>query len=105
MKNLLIVGAGPMGRLTFAYAKDVGIANLRRLDEILADRRAKYARYRGLLSQSVNTYRAIVPEAAPCPVSESLAERILCLPLYSTPPEDSVRAIAEIILDAVKEVI
>lgn len=26
MKNLLIVGAGPMGRVAFAYAKDVGIS-------------------------------------------------------------------------------
>ena len=146
-----VVRVGTNAKMTEVNAA-IGLANLRHMDEVLADRRAKYALYRGLLSQSdklsfqrvadgcncsyfpvvfksepallnveaalrrenvfprryfqpsVNTCRAIVPEAAPCPFSESLAERILCLPLYSTLPEDTVRAIAEIILDAVKEV-
>ena len=146
-----VVRVGTNAKMTEVNAA-IGLANLRHMDEILADRRAKYALYRRLLSQadglsfqriadgcncsyfpvvfktesallrvvealrrenvfprryfwpSVNTCRAIVPEAAPCPVSESLAERILCLPLYSALPEKTVRVIAGKVLDAVKEV-
>lgn len=43
---------------------------------------------------SVNTYRAIVPDAPAMPVSEDLASRILCLPLYWKLTEQDVRRIA-----------
>jgi len=49
---------------------------------------------------SVNTYTRIVQDAA-CPLSEAIASRVLCLPLFWTLPEDSVRTIAE----SVKEVL
>lgn len=43
---------------------------------------------------SVNTYRAIVPDAPVMPVSEDVASRILCLPLYWKLTEQDVRLIA-----------
>ncbi len=121
----------------------IGLANLRYLDKVIADRRVKYNAYTGILSAcpglsfqragescncsyfpvvfdseemllrvdealkaqnvfarryfwpSVNTYRAVCPEAAPCPVSEDIANRILCLPLYYSLPLESINAIAE----------
>lgn len=50
---------------------------------------------------SVNTYRTICPNAAVCPKSEDIANRILCLPLYWTLPDDSVSAIAGHVLETV----
>lgn len=47
---------------------------------------------------SVNTYRAIVPDAPAMPVSEDIASRILCLPLYWKLAEDDIRRIAGILL-------
>ncbi len=49
---------------------------------------------------SVNTYTRIVQDSA-CPLSEAIARRILCLPIFWTLPEDTVRTIAE----SVKEMI
>lgn len=49
---------------------------------------------------SVNTYRAIVPDAERCVISESLAERIMCLPLYGKLSDDAIRTIAEIVLES-----
>ena len=121
----------------------IGLANLRYLDTIIADRRIKYNAYKDILSTcsslsfqqtdescncsyfplvfdseeallkvdaaleahnvfarryfwpSVNTYAAICPDPAPCPISEDVANRILCLPLYYSLPLASVEAIAE----------
>ena len=44
---------------------------------------------------SVNTYKTICPDALSCPVSEDVANRILCLPLYNTLSRENVKAIAE----------
>jgi len=51
---------------------------------------------RRYFSPSLNTYTAIV-KPAPMPGSESLASRILCLPLYFGLPEETVVKIAEIV--------
>lgn len=48
---------------------------------------------------SLNTYKTIV-DYVPMPNSESLADRILCLPLYYSLPENTVIQIAQIILEA-----
>lgn len=45
---------------------------------------------------SLNTYKTIV-DYVPMPESESLADRILCLPLYYSLPDDMVGKIAEIV--------
>lgn len=127
----------------------IGLANLKYLDEIIADRRRKYDLYKAILSAcpslrfqkiepscncsyfpvifeseelllkvdvalktenvfarryfypSVNTYRTILPES-PCPISEDVAKRILCLPLYWTLSESSIERIAQIVAEAVK---
>lgn len=52
---------------------------------------------------SVNIYGSIVPDAETCPHSEDISKRILCLPLYSTLPEESVRIIASTLLDALAQ--
>ena len=44
---------------------------------------------------SVNTYKTICPDAEACPISEDIANRILCLPLYYTLPMEDVMRIAE----------
>ena len=44
---------------------------------------------------SVNTYKTICPDAEACPISEDIANRILCLPLYYTLPMDAIKGIAE----------
>jgi dTDP-4-amino-4,6-dideoxygalactose transaminase len=44
---------------------------------------------------SVNKYRSICADAEECPISEDIASRILCLPLYRTLAGDEVRMIAE----------
>lgn len=124
-----IVEDGFNGKLTEVHAA-LGIANLKYYDEVLADRKRKYAYYRDGLADvpgvrmqqsrhgetnysyfpvifeteqqmlavekrmverrihprryfypSVNTYTNVV-EYQPTPVSESIAPRIMCLPLY-----------------------
>jgi dTDP-4-amino-4,6-dideoxygalactose transaminase len=49
---------------------------------------------------SVNTYTAIVPYQ-PMPVSEDIARRILCLPLYYSLPETELKKIACLTLSAI----
>ena len=51
---------------------------------------------------SVNTYKTICPDAGVCPVSEDIANRILCLPLYNSLPLEDVKAIAENVGDIVR---
>ena len=48
---------------------------------------------------SLNTYTTIVKPVS-MPNSESLADRILCLPLYYNLPEETVVKIAEILMNA-----
>lgn len=50
---------------------------------------------------SVNTLKAIVPEAPPMPVSEDIASRILCLPLYWKLEDQSIERICGIVRAAV----
>jgi len=52
---------------------------------------------------SVNTYTAIVPYQ-PMPVSEDIAKRILCLPLYYALAEADVERIAAVVLKLVGQV-
>ena len=120
----------------------IGLANLKYMDAIIADRRKKYNLYKQLLSDvpgisfqkideacncsyfpiileseallgkidsglkannifarryfwpSVNKYKTICPDVLPCLLSEDVANRILCLPLYYTLSFEEVRAIA-----------
>lgn len=51
---------------------------------------------------SVNTYKTICPNAEVCPMSEDIANRILCLPLYYSLPLEDVKAIAENVGDIVR---
>ena len=51
---------------------------------------------------SVNTYKTICPDAAQCPFSEDIANRILCLPLYYTFSQEDVKAIAENVQEIVR---
>jgi dTDP-4-amino-4,6-dideoxygalactose transaminase len=44
---------------------------------------------------SVNTYKTICPGSEACPISEDIANRILCLPLYYTLSLDAIKGIAE----------
>ena len=121
----------------------IGLANLRYMDTIIADRRVKYTAYKDALSNcrrlsfqktdescncsyfpvvfdseetllrvdaalkannivarryfwpSVNTYKSVCPDAARCPISEIVANRIMCLPLYYNLSQESINAIAE----------
>jgi dTDP-4-amino-4,6-dideoxygalactose transaminase len=50
---------------------------------------------------SLNEVKA-VKQYTPCPVSEDLSRRILCLPSYNVLPYDSVKRISELILEALK---
>ena len=50
---------------------------------------------------SLNTFSDIVPYV-PMPISEDIASRILCLPLYFTLPKEDVERIANIILKTLK---
>lgn len=50
---------------------------------------------------SVNTLKAIVPDAPPMPVSEDIASRILCLPLYWKLEDQSIERICGIVRGAV----
>lgn len=128
----------------------IGLANLRYMDAIISDRRAKYRAYKEILSAcprlsfqqidescncsyfpvvfesedmllnvdsafkasnifarryfwpSVNTYKTICPDAVQCLLSEDVASRILCLPLYYSLPLKDVLAIAEDVRELVK---
>lgn len=121
----------------------IGLANLKYMDAIIADRRKKYNLYKQLLADvpgisfqkigaacncsyfpiildnetllgkidsglkadnifarryfwpSVNTYKTICSNVAQCIVSEDIANRILCLPLYYALSMENVAAIAE----------
>jgi len=48
---------------------------------------------------SVNTFRAIVPDATAMPISEDVASRILCLPLYWKLPKNEIERICKILLN------
>jgi len=127
----------------------IGLANLKLMDAILADRRRKYGLYKEILSSSaalgfqriddscnrsyfpvifktedellkvdaglkelnvfarryfwpsVNTYKRICPDADKCMISEDVANRILCLPLYYSLPIGDVGTIAESVVKLV----
>jgi dTDP-4-amino-4,6-dideoxygalactose transaminase len=141
-----IVEEGFNGKLTEVNAA-LGIANLKYIDEILADRKVKYMHYidglkniKGVSFQKVNadecnySYFPIIFESEeamlkvekalnghnifprryfypsvntctnvvkylPCPHSEDIAARILCLPLYLTLPMGTI----ELIISTIKE--
>lgn len=143
-----IIEDGFNGKMTEVHAA-VGIANLRYLDKALADRRAKYARYKEILGQSpdlrfqkiasdcncsyfpvifqneamtlrviealnavnvfprryfypsVNTFSKLVPYV-PMPISEDIAQRVLCLPLHVRMTMDDVEMIADAVLQTIK---
>ena len=146
----MVVRIGTNAKMTEVNAA-IGLANLKYMEKVLADRHVKYALYKDILSgsdaltfqklaagcnhsyfpvvfrsesallqvdkalreanvfarryfwPSVNTYGAVVPDAGSCPSSESLAARILCLPLYGSLPADDIRVIANIVLRTVKD--
>ena len=141
-----VVRIGTNAKMTEVNAA-IGLANLRLMDEIIADRRLKYGLYRDILSSgsdfgfqqiddscncsyfpvifrtedellrvdaglktlnvfarryfwpSVNTYKRICPDSNKCTISEDIANRILCLPLYYSLPIDDIKAIAENVLE------
>ena len=146
-KNVVRIGTN--AKMTEVNAA-IGLANLKYMDAIISDRRAKYSLYKQILSgtsdiafqkidescncsyfpiilssetllekvdsalksnnifarryfwPSVNTYKTICPEAAQCPLSEDIANRILCLPLYYTLSQEDVKAIAENVREVVR---
>lgn len=146
-ENKEIVEDGFNGKMTEIHAA-LGIANLKYADDVLADRKQKYLRYREALScveglgfqnlklgepnysyfpvvfeteerllkveaalnakkiyprryfyPSVNTLDKIVHHA-PMPVSEDIASRILCLPLYWNLEDDVMSDILAITASA-----
>ena len=128
----------------------IGLANLKYMDAILADRRNKYNLYKETLSEcsslsfqavagscncsyfpvifdteaglqkvesalntvnvfprryfwpSVNTYTSICPHAGRCEISEGIANRILCLPLFYSLSDNGVLAIAREVIKVVR---
>ena len=50
---------------------------------------------------SVNTYKTICPDAAQCPLSEDISNRILCLPLYYSLAIEDIKTIAENVVEIV----
>ncbi len=140
-----IVEDGTNGKMTEVHAA-IGLANLKYLDDALADRKKKYALYKDALSKdsslsfqrinegcnysyfpvifkdeetvlkvttalnaenifprryfypSVNTFTKLVPYT-PMPVSEDIASRILCLPLYYTLSGDDIDRIVSCIMN------
>lgn len=50
---------------------------------------------------SVNTYGALAPYQ-PCPISEDVANRVLCLPLYYTLPADAIESVVAMILSTIQ---
>jgi dTDP-4-amino-4,6-dideoxygalactose transaminase len=141
-----VVCVGTNAKMTEVNAA-IGLSNLKYMDAIITDRRAKYSLYKQILSgisgigfqkidescncsyfpiilssetllekvdsalkannifarryfwPSVNTYRTICPDAEACPISEDIANRILCLPLYYTLPMDTIKGIAENVVE------
>jgi dTDP-4-amino-4,6-dideoxygalactose transaminase len=64
-----------------------------------------------LANENINTRRYFYPSlnklpylapAFPCPVSEDIAQRVLCLPFYQELPDDSVIRICSIIKKSIK---
>ncbi len=49
----------------------------------------------------MTTCKTICPDAERCPISEDIANRILCLSLYYTLPVEAVQAIAENVKEAI----
>jgi dTDP-4-amino-4,6-dideoxygalactose transaminase len=139
-----IVEEGFNGKLTEVNAA-LGLANLKYIEDILSDRKQKYAYYKDALQKipalsfqkinedacnysyfpvifdseetlfavekalseikvyprryfypSVNTYTKIL-NYTPCPHSEDIARRILCLPLYYTLSQDVIARIIEVV--------
>ena len=135
-----VVRIGTNAKMTEVNAA-IGLANLKLMDEIIADRRLKYGLYKEILSAaglgfqriddscncsyfpvifktedelldvdaglkqlnifarryfwpSVNTYKKACLSANSCPISEDIANRILCLPLYYSLSIDDVKTIA-----------
>lgn len=144
-----VVRIGTNAKMTEVNAA-IGLANLKYLDAIIADRRAKYSLYKQILSEtsgisfqkidescncsyfpiilsseallekvdsaltannifarryfwpSVSTYKTICPnDDGLCPISEDIANRILCLPLYWTLHDDIIETIADVIVQVV----
>ena len=138
-----VVRIGTNAKMTEVNAA-IGLANLKYMDAIISDRRAKYSLYKRILSgisgisfqkidescncsyfpiilssetllekvdsalkannifarryfwPSVNTYKTICPnDDGRCPISEDVANRIMCLPLYYTLSLEDVKEIAE----------
>lgn len=138
-----VVRIGTNAKMTEVNAA-IGLANLKYMDAIISDRRAKYSLYKRILSgisgisfqkidescncsyfpiilssetllekvdsalkannifarryfwPSVNTYKTICPnDDGMCPISEDVANRILCLPLYYTLSLEDAKEIAE----------
>ena len=145
-----VVGIGTNAKMTEVNAA-IGLANLKYMDAIIADRREKYNLYKRLLADvpgisfqkiaescncsyfpiildsetlldkidfglkannifarryfwpSVNTYKSIFPhDEGKCPISEDVAQRILCLPLYYSLLVEDVKAIAENVKEIVQ---
>ena len=69
---------------------------------VVAELKSRNVFARRYFYPSVNTYRAICPDANDCPISEELAVRILCLPLYYSLQIEDVRAIAQCVVEGVK---
>ena len=121
-----IAEVGSNYKMTEVHAS-VGLANLKYLQAALDDRKEKYMRYKDLLCAipglkfqkingdcnekalndehifprryfypSLNTYKDLIPYAG-MPVSEDIASRILCLPLYYDLTKEEVKRIASII--------
>ena len=84
-----------MGKCNFSYFPVVfpSEAALLRTEAALLKENIVPRRY---FYPSLNTYKTIV-DYVPMPQSESLADRILCLPLYYSLPDDMVEKIAEIV--------
>ena len=141
-----IVEDGFNGKMTEVHAA-LGLANLKYLNEVLADRKVKYDLYldelqgikdldfqetkygesnysyfpvlfrdvaqllkvetslnseniypRRYFYPSVNMYKKVV-DYQPCPISENISDRVLCLPLYRTLEKDTITRITEITKD------
>ena len=143
-----IVEDGFNGKMTEVHAA-LGLANLKYLNEVLADRKVKYDLYldelqgikdldfqetkygesnysyfpvlfrdvaqllkvetslnseniypRRYFYPSVNTYKKVV-NYQPCPISENISRRVLCLPLYNRLALESISRITKIIKNTI----
>ena len=70
---------------------------LKRVDDALKAMNVFARRY---FYPSVNTYHKIVDEPS-CPLAEGISQRILCLPLYRSLPEDAIAAISNQIIQVI----